>query len=161
MGYGTKGRKPIERASKIAHTEIIKNPEVQAYVRRCEIPTATVPDLLDCQIESLRESTASEVAAIVAVDGGFTETYVREDHPSASIAFFTFGPLLFELADLRALDGKRFIAPEDLARLKRIERYSLVLPTKGIRRTDKMSLAETIRSTIFEFFVAPRGENDN
>lgn len=35
MGYVLKGRKSIECASKIAHVEIIKNPEVQAYVSQC------------------------------------------------------------------------------------------------------------------------------
>jgi hypothetical protein len=28
----SKGRKPIERASKIAHMEIIRNPDVKAYI---------------------------------------------------------------------------------------------------------------------------------
>lgn len=72
----------------------------------------------------LPEVDTSEVSAVIAVDGGFTETFVREEYPSTAIAFFTFGPLLFELANLRALEHKRFIAPEDLARLKRIERYN-------------------------------------
>ena len=42
MGYASKGRKPIERASKIAHIEIIKNPDVQAYIDRCVLPSASV-----------------------------------------------------------------------------------------------------------------------
>ena len=160
MGYGSKGRKPIERASRIAHAEIIKNPDVQAYVRQCVIPSAPDLESLDSMIETLGDVDTSTVTAVIAVDGGYTETYVREEYPSASIAFFTFGPLLFELADLRALDKKRFIAPEDLARLKRIERYTLVLPTKGIRRQDQQSLSATIRRTVYEFFIKPREEDE-
>ena len=108
----------------------------------------------------LGDVDTSEVTAIIAVDGGYTETYVREEYPSASIAFFTFGPLLFELADLRALDDRRFIAPEDLARLKNIERYTLVLPLKGIRQEDEESLSGTIRRTIYEFFTRERADGD-
>lgn len=156
MGYGSKGRRPIERASKIAHTQIIKNPEVQAYVANCILPAPPEPETLEDVLRELPDVDTSEVTAVIAVDGGYTETYVREEYPSASIAFFTFGPLLFELADLRALDHKRFIAPDDLARLKKIERYTLVLPTKGIRRKDEGSLKATIRRTIFEFFDAKR-----
>ena len=111
-------------------------------------------------IETLGDVDTSAVTAVIAVDGGYTETYVREEYPSAVIAFFTFGPLLFEVADLRALDEKRFIAPEDLARLKRIERYTLVLPTKGIRRQDPHSLSATIRRTVYEFFMTLRGQDD-
>lgn len=161
MGYGSKGRKPIERASKVAHVEIIKNPDVQAYVGQCVLPSAPAPESLDSTLEVLGEVDTYESTAVIAIDGGFTETYVREEYPSASIAFFTFGPLLFELADLRALDQKRFIAPEDLARLKRIERYTLVLPTKGVRRKDQPSLSATIRHTIYEFFIKPRGADDD
>lgn len=160
MGYGSKGRKPIERASKIAHIEIIKNPDVQAYIGQCVLPSAPNPESLDTLLSQLGEVNTETVSAVIAVDGGFTENFVREEYPSASIAFFTFGPLLFELADLRALDSKRFIAPGDLARLKKIERYTLVMPTKGIRRRDQSSLSATIRRTIYEFFVKPRGEDD-
>ena len=160
MGYASKGRKPIERASKIAHSEIIKNPDVQAYVQGCILPSAPDVESLDTMLEALGEVDTSGVTVVIAVDGGYTETYVREDYPSATIAFFTFGPLLFELADLRALDEKRFIAPEDLARLKRIQRYTLVLPTKGIRRDGQPSLKSTIRSTIYEFFTTPRGNDE-
>ena len=104
MGYGSRGRKPVERASKIAHAEIIKNPQVQAYVRECVLPST--PDLvsLDSMVKTLGDVDTSAVTAVIAVDGGYTETYLREEYPSSSITFFTFGPLLFELADLRALD---------------------------------------------------------
>lgn len=160
MGYGSKGRKPIERASKIAHAEIIKSPDVQAYLGECVTPSASDLESLGSVIEKLGDVDTSEVTAVIAVDGGYTETYVREEYPSATIAFFTFGPLLFELADLRALDTKKFIAPEDLARLKRIQRYALVLPTKGIRRRNQQSLSATIRWTLYDFFIRPRGEDD-
>ncbi|MGD0820298.1 MAG: NurA domain-containing protein [Desulfomonilia bacterium] len=160
MGYSSKGRKPIERASKIAHVEIIKNPNVQAYIDQCIIPSAPDSLFLEPYLTILDNVDTSEVSAVIAIDGGFTETFVREEYPSASITFFTFGPLLFELSDLRSLDCKRFIAPEDLARLKKIERYSLVIPTKGIRHKDQTSLSATIRRTIYDFFIKEHGEGE-
>jgi hypothetical protein len=161
VGYTSKGRKPIERASKIAHVEIIKNPDVQAYISGCELPAPPDPASLDSLRHELVPADTSEVTTVIAVDGGYTETFVREEYPSACITFFTFGPLLFKLSDLRALDTVRFIAPEDLQKLKNLERYTLVLPTKGIRRKDKASLASTIRSAIFDFFVLKRGPDDD
>lgn len=161
MGYGSKGRKPIERASKIAHVEIIKNTDVIAYLSRCILPSAPSPESLDSMPIELGDVDTTATSAVIAVDGGFTETYVRDEYPSSVIAFFTFGPLLFELADLRGLDKKRFIAPGDLARLKKIERYSLVLPMKGLRQKDQPSLSATIRRTIYDFFTAARGHDDD
>jgi hypothetical protein len=157
MGYSSKGRKPIERASKIAHIEIIKNPDVQAYIEQCIMPSAPEPESLKDMLTDLADVDLSEVSAVIAIDGGYTETFVREEYPSACIAFFTFGPLLFNLADLRGLDTKRFIAPEDLHKLKHIERYTLVLPTKGIRQNTQPSLAATIRRTVYDFFEKERG----
>ena len=157
MGYASKGRKPIERASKIAHVEIIKNPDVRAYVEQCVLPSAPDTHSLDELVTDLTDVDLTEVLAVIAIDGGYTETFVREDYPSACIAFFTFGPLLFNLADLRALDSKRFIAPEDLRKLKQIERYTLVLPMKGIRHSAQPSLAATIRRAVYDFFEQKRG----
>jgi len=160
MGYSSKGRKPIERASKISHVEVIKNPEVQAYIAQCVLPAPPDPASLSTLLQSMKDIDTSEVSTVIAVDGGYTETFVREDYPSACITFFTFGPLLFSLSDLRQLDTKRFIAPEDLQKLKNIERYTLVLPTKGIRHQGQPSLSATIRRAVFDFFEAKRG-NDN
>lgn len=157
MGYSSKGRKPIERASKIAHVEIIKNPDVQAYIEQCVLPSAPDLESMEHMLSDLAEVDLTEVSAVIAIDGGYTETFVREEHPSACIAFFTFGPLLFNISDLRELDTKRFIAPEDLHKLKQIERYTLVLPTKGIRHNAQPSLAATIRRAVYDFFEKKRG----
>lgn len=161
MGYPSKGRKPIERASKIAHSEVIKNPDVQAYIERCVLPGAPDPASLEALLSNLPEGVPGEVTVVIAIDGGYTETFIREEYPSACITFFTFGPLLFQLADLRALDKKRFISPDDLHRLKQIERYTLVLPTKGVRLDDEASLAATIRRTIYDFFDRKRAPDDD
>lgn len=160
MGYSTKGRKPIERASKIAHVEIIKNADVQAYIEQCVLPAPPDPASLSSLVRDVKDVEVSEVTTVIAIDGGYTETFVREEYPSACVAFFTFGPLLFQLSDLRSLDAKRFIAPEDLKKLKNIERYTLVLPTKGILQKGQPSLAATIRKAVYDFFEQKRGCND-
>ena len=133
-------------------------PRFSAYVGQCILPCAPDPGSLeDIAHRPTPTADLTEVSAVIAIDGGYTETFVREDYPSACIAFFTFGPLLFNLADLRALSTKRFIAPEDLHKLKQIERYTLVLPTKGIRHSAQPSLAATIRRAVYDFFERTRG----
>jgi NurA domain len=157
MGYSSKGRKPIERASKIAHGEIINNPDVVAYLQACTLPSAPEPFDIRHFIHPASEVDVHSIRAVIAIDGGFTETYVREEFPSASLTFFTFGPLFFRLSDLRVLDNRRFIAPEDLATLKKLERYTLTIPTRGIRQIGESTLASSIRRTIYEFFIRSRG----
>lgn len=161
MAYSTNGRKPMERASKIAHREIINNPDVTAYLRGCILPAASSTADLTSYCHAVQPSTDSKVRAVIAIDGGFTETPIREEFPSAALTFFTFGPLLFRLDDLRLLDSQRFIAPEDLAKLKRLERHTLILPTRAVRLASESSLVNTIRKTIYEFFTRPKGPHED
>ncbi len=76
MGYAQfKGRKPFERASKIAHSEILNNPDVLAFVESCTLPSEPAGDL-----ESLQKSlphVGSRIETVIAVDGGMSEATVR------------------------------------------------------------------------------------
>lgn len=152
MAYSsTSGRKPLERASKIAHTSIVNNPAVKRFLDECTIPhTADSADLAKL-VESLQPSNESP-SYVVAVDGSMSEAPVRPKFPAASVTFFNFGPLLFRLSDLRELDSSAFIAPEDLAKLKKIQRFSLVLPTRNVSRGGR-SLRDSFRLALHEFFT--------
>lgn len=151
MSYSSlRGRKPMERASKISHTSIIGSQEVKDLLAECSVPrsadASTVQDLV------LRVPVPHEqpIKYVIAVDGSFREVAVRDEFPSATITFFAFGPLIFKLEDLRQLDRETFIAPEDLARLKKIQRFQLAMPTRNVSRNG-LGLQDSIRVTLHEF----------
>ncbi len=157
MAYSsTKGRRPIERASKISHAEIINNQNVRALLDRCTIPSAPRGQDVPPLTVSVETPDRTSIATVVAVDGGYRETFVREEFPSASVTFIVFGPLLFQLEDLRSIDAKAFIAPEDIERLKNIERFTLALPTRNVILDGASSLSESVRKTLFEALGARR-----
>lgn len=152
MAYSSvRGRKPAERASKISHGEIINNAAVRELLARCTVPKAAEESVVNKLALALPPPVDQRIRAVVAVDGGYREASVRDEFPSAAITFFTFGPLLFKLEDLRDLDAQPFLAPEDMARLKNIQRYTLVLPTRNISREGK-SLRVSVRETLQDFF---------
>jgi NurA domain len=152
MAYASlRGRKPAEHASKISHTEIIANPAVQALLAQCAIPKPAAPSVIAELAQAAPTPDVAGVEHVVAVDGGYRETSVRDEYPSAAVTFFTFGPLRFALDDLRALDDKPFLAPEDMATLKHIQRFTLALPTRNISRNG-MSLERSVRETLQDFF---------
>lgn len=154
MAYSSvHGRKPMERASKISHGHIINNPVVEKLLSECTIPRPPEPGTLDGCLEDLPALPVQTVRAVVAVDGSMREEPVRRAFPSASVTFFSFGPLLFHLEALRDLDREPFIAPEDLVRLKNIQRYTLALPTKNVSWKG-MTLTDSIRRALHEFFQA-------
>jgi hypothetical protein len=156
MAYGQiKGRKPFERASKIAHTEILNNPEVQQFVQSCTLPDAPAKAHLESLQKSLPDSP-SRIEHVIAVDGGMTEVSVRKEFPSAAVTFMTFGPLTLSLKDLGDLDQTPFLGPEDMARLKNLQRYSLSVPSKGVLGPGANSFSEGARISIHAFLANPK-----
>ena len=151
-----RGRRPYERASKIAHAEIINNPAVREFVRTCQLPAAPPQAELLTRLVELPEGT-ERLTTVIAIDGGLTETYVREEFPSASIAFISIGAVLFPLRALSDLDEQVFLDPEDMQRLKRMQRYNLVLPTRVVRRSDCSTFSEGVRKTVQDFLLQGDG----
>ena len=153
MGYGQiRGRKPFERASKIAHTHILNNPEVQHFVQSCTLPDGPGKAHLESLQKPLPDSP-NRIEHVIAVDGGMTEVSVRKDFPSASITFMIFGPLTLSLKDLGELDATPFLGPEDMARLKNLQRYSLSVPSKAVLGPSAKSFSEGVRTSIHAFLA--------
>jgi hypothetical protein len=150
------GRKPLERASKISHANVINNPQVQEFIGQCAIPKPAEQSVISEMLQDMPASAEPKVRAVVAVDGSYREVSVRDEFPSSAITFFAFGPLLFRLEELRELDKQPFVAPEDIARLKNIQRFSLVLPTRNISRAGQ-SLTDSVRATLHDFFTTAHG----
>ncbi len=153
MAYGqVSGRRPFETASKVVHSEIIKNPTVQEFVVECSVPDPPSTESLRSLVVDI-PVTPTTITAVIAIDGSYRETAVRDRYPSASIAFLTFGPLFFNLADLAALDESPFIGPEDMATLKKLERYNMVVPTKIVRPRNVKRFSVGVRWAIQDFLA--------
>jgi hypothetical protein len=158
MGYSqVRGRKPFERASKIAHTEVLNNPAVQEFVQGCTLPDAPAGGVLQSLLQPLPGGDG-RVKAIIAIDGGSTEVPVRKEFPSAAIAFMTFGPLWLSLQDLAEVGAQPFIGPEDMVRFKNLERFSFTFPVKGVRAKGAQSFAQGARHAVHQFLAVTQPE---
>ncbi|MEO1373593.1 MAG: NurA domain-containing protein [Cyanobacteria bacterium J06635_10] len=153
MGYNSKNnRRPFETASKASHHHIINDSEVQALLGRVYQPPRAENIPLKNLTVNFNPPDNNPVEAIIAVDGGYTEAILEKDFPSRSIHFLQFGALFFKQEDLAQIDSSAFIAPEDMTKLKKINRLKLALPTKNIRLKDENTLKASVLKTIFEFF---------
>ena len=154
-------RKPPEFASKSNHTEVINDPEVSAYLQRCQLPK----DRSEIDLEGekllfeLPPLPHNPIKYVVAIDGGYTEAVVKKHFPSATIAFLQFGALLFPMEELEKLGDKPFLFPEDMAKFKNLKRIKLTLPVRGITYDKEGSLLDSIRRTIYDFFMQKQGED--
>lgn len=156
MAYSSRNsRRPEEAASKIAHSHVVNDPTVQAFLNECDPPAPPESvDLSEFQTLALVSPAANPVRQIIAIDGGYTEVTVRAEYPAASLCFFQFGALIFALDDLETLDSQTFIDPNDIAKLKRIQRFKLTLPIRNLTYKSEPRLTSSVRRALYDFFQA-------
>lgn len=156
MAYKSNRKKPMEWASKISHTHIIKDYEVQKYLDRCNLPKDSSNIELDKTLIQQKENSINPIKHVIAIDGGYSEINVKKNFPSAKLAFFQFGVLLFNIEDLNNISQKPFISPEDMSKFKKIERIKFTIPVQNITYENNSSLTNSIRKTIYDFFMDKR-----
>jgi hypothetical protein len=153
MAY-KQGKRPAEYASKISHSHIIKDSSVQYFLNNGQIPQkAEKVDLTESISFLFRPVRKNPIEHIVAIDGGYEEIAVQDDFPSSTICFFQFGALIFTVEDLEQLEEQDFIDPEDMAKLKQIQRLKFTMPVKNFIYKQEPTLTDSVRKAIYDFFV--------
>lgn len=160
MAY-KQGKRPAEYASKSSHSQIIKDDSVQSFLKSGLIPQKVqVVNLADSISFFLKPVKKNPIESIIAIDGGYREVAVQDDFPSSTICFFQFGALIFSVDDLEKLEEQKFIDPEDMAKLKQIQRLKFTLPVRNFICKGETTLTNSVRRTIFDFFSQPLDDND-
>ena len=154
MGYTSKyGRRPSEYASKSAHSHIINDQSLQEFLKQCNLPKlASEVTFDDCDRLIYQPVAKNPIRNVVAIDGGYTEVAVQTGFPSSTVCFFQIGALIFSIDDLDGLGKQPFIDPDDMAKLKQIQRLKLTLPVRNIQFRSESTLVDSVRRTIHNFF---------
>ncbi|HOB10655.1 MULTISPECIES: hypothetical protein [Acetomicrobium] len=155
MSYGNDfSNKPYEKASKNAHINIINDIQVKEFLSKCHIPPFQ-ENIANVDFEKIfiKSITNNPIKNIIAIDGGYTNVFVKKEFPSSTIAFFQFGALFFKMQDLINIKTKPFIDPEDFAKLQNIQRIKFVLPTKYITIKGERDLNTSVRRCVYDFFM--------
>ena len=154
MGYSSRrGKRPSEYASKSAHGYVIKDESVQSFLRDCTLPKraddVTLPEKQPLHFEPVTDNPINHV---IAIDGGYNEVPVQTEFPSATVCFFQFGALIFSIGDLEALEAQPFIDPQDITKLKNIQRLKFTLPVRNVKLRAEDTLTGSVRRALYEFF---------
>lgn len=154
MAYASKrGRRPAEFASKSAHLHIVNSPSVKAFLANCDLPKRGSEVSLESHfLGKVDKGVTNPIRHVITIDGSYQEVPVQVEFPSATIAFFQFGALTFRLQDLEELDRQPFIDPDDMSKLKSIQRLELMLPIRNVTLKDKETLTGSVRYAIYDFF---------
>jgi hypothetical protein len=154
MGYTSRrGRRPNEYASKSAHGHVIQDSDVQDFLRQCNLPKkASEVEISDQHTVVFQPVADNPIRHVIAIDGGYNEVVVQKEFPSAKVCFFQFGALFFSVWDLEQLDDQPFIDPDDIAKLKKIQRLKLLLPVRNVSLKSEGSLTRSVRKAVYDFF---------
>lgn len=154
MAYANKyGRRSTEYASKSAHSQVVNDPLVRAFLEKCSLPKrADEVSFSDHRELPFEPVSDNPIRHVIAIDGGYDEVIVRSEFPSSTMCFFQFGALIFSVEDLEDLEEQPFIDPDDMSKLKRIQRLKLVLPIRNITLGDESTLTDSVRLAVHDFF---------
>lgn len=153
MAYSSYKGKPTEYASKSSHSYIINDSEVLDFISKCKIPQENTEISIFFNLIHQLQRKRFKIRYVIAIDGGYTPVYVKKQFPSSELVFFQFGVLLFNLEHLNEVEEQPFISPEDIAKLKNLERIKFILPVKNIIDEESNSFKEFVRKTIYNFFL--------
>ena len=155
VSYSSKdGRRPNEYASKSSHSNIIWDTKVQSFLDKCTLPKNCSEIEVNFDNLSFRVDydITNPINNIATIDGGYSEVIIKKEFPSSIINFFQYGVLIFESKHLDSLSDKPFIDPADIAKLKEMERYKFVLPTKNVSY-DSQNMVDSVRKSFHDFFI--------
>jgi len=161
MAYTSKdGNRPFEYASKISHTHIINDPTVSEFLRHGDIPKKAADVIIpEENIKIYKPASHNPITQIIAIDGGFEEIPVQTEFPSSKICFFQFGILAFSINDLETINDEPFIQPEDIAKLKQIERIKFTLPVNNFSYKEEPTITHSVRRAVYDFFSQKNNED--
>jgi hypothetical protein len=153
MAYGSRGRRPLERASKSAHHHVINDESVIQLVRESWLPPRREEVDLPSGVIVPALGDDLPVQHFIAVDGGYQEAVVRPEYPSSTLCFMQFGAVAFTRDDLLAVEETPHPAPEDMQRLRNLERLKLALPLRNMRLAEATTLTDSVRQAVYRFFT--------
>lgn len=149
-----------ELASKVAHADIIRNPDVAAFLQNCEY--LVPPSDAECEAVAARFAlppTTSEAlpSFVIAVDGSNYESSIDDRLPSTKIGYIKIGAVLIDLQQYGALRVGKYVDPFRVAELQNNNSaLTFSVPSANIRWGNQPTVREGLRAWIDQQFYNPR-----
>jgi hypothetical protein len=142
-----------ELASKSSHSDIIQNPEIQAFLKQCEYLTPPSPQECEKLAANFSEAPSTEgvglSAFVIAVDGSPYEASLDENLPSTKIGYIKLGAILIDLDDFAGLKDGKFVDPFRVAQLQdNNSSFTFFVPSANISWGGKQAVRDSFRALV-------------
>lgn len=152
-----------EPAGKASHCDIVKNPEVAAFLGDCEYLRPPSDDEGRAMGDRFVPATSSDgvglPSQVIATDGSYHETSLDEKLPSTKIGYVEVGCLLIDMGEFQSLrvDDGRFVDPFRVAALQRNNNsLTFPLPSAKLRRKGRPTVRESFRAAVDEHLYSEK-----
>ena len=151
---------PGELASKTAHADIVRNPDVAAFLQECAY--LTPPSDEECQTVADRfvpppDANVRLPSFVVAVDGSNHESSIDDRLPSTKIGYIKIGAILIDLEKFGALREGTFVDPFRVAKLQNNNSaLTFSIPSANIRWGNRPTVRESFRAWLDQQFYGTR-----
>ena len=133
MAYDSvNGRRPMEYASKINHSAIIKSQEISEFFESYQTVEFDMGKHIMPKGFDIKYGTPKNIKHIFAIDGSYKDISINLKFPSISLAYFNIGVLSFDMLDYDALTTSNFINPALLKKIKDVSKVCFTIPTNNI-----------------------------
>lgn len=156
-----------ETASKSSHFDIIKNPEVAAFLGDCSYLTTPSDEEGKAVGNRFDVPPSSEGVdlpdRVISIDGSYYEASIDDRLPSTKLGYVKVGTVLIDMQQyksLRVADG-RFVDPFRVAALQNNNSpLTFSLPSANIRWKDKPSVQESFRAAVDDHLYSEKTRFD-
>ena len=141
-----------ERASKVSHFDIVRNPDVQKFLSECTVIRVPSPEEATKIISIFSDFVVDENVrlpkSVLAVDGSLHEAQRDRQFPSTRVGYIKIGLMLVSLDEFASLRpaGEFFVDPFRLARLQnQADSLTFTLPSSNVKLKDCSTVRESFR----------------
>ncbi len=155
MPYGGQG------SGTLSQDDIVRNPDVQRFLERCEDIPRPTPEELNALLEGqphLDDFTGELPRYIIAIDGSSYESSLDPNFPSRRIGYVKISMVILRMEDYQALHLRpsRFVDPMAVARLgDQTAALSMALPGAYMRMKGASSVEDGFRHALLEYYRSP------
>lgn len=155
-------------ASKGGHSDLVRNPEVMAFIAECDYLRQPSEELAKKIAESFQPAPTSSTLPkyAVAIDGSPYSEPIHGMFPTTQVGYVKVSVMLIDLNQYSNLQGisNRFVDPFKVAALHRnADAFSFSLPGSNIRYHGSKSVADGFRRAVWDQLSDSRTKfsNDN
>lgn len=141
-----------ESASKTAHFDLLKNPEIEAMLQECTYlrpPSDEEAQHLAAHFTETPSFSGELPKFIIAVDGSNHEVSIDQKLPSTKFGFLKIGVILIDLEDFSRMQVGNFIDPFKVAALQRNNSsLTFFVPSANIRWGGHTNVRDSFRALL-------------